>query len=208
MRRAAILLVVVILASQAAAVGLGFTVSPRLLFPLHDPYQEDAAIERGVMLGFGFSFDISLFPGLTAGPYFGGLFNTDTQNLGGSTEGKAIWTDLIMGARLRFSIPTGGAWRPWIFVAPGYGFLSLTAKTESPWGTFETDYDNTGGFGLDAGIGVDYLISSVFSVGFGLDFHLNTADKVKQEIEGETYEYNLEESPVGFGFGFNAGIDL
>jgi hypothetical protein len=209
MRRAAILLAVVILASQAAAVGLGFTVSPRLLFPLHDPYIDGGTWERGVMLGFGFSFDISLFPGLTAGPYFGGLFPLDTYPLQGSEgDGKVFWTDLVVGARFKYSVPTGGPWRPWLSVAPGYGILSATARAEYYGITYETDYDNTGGFGLDAGLGVDYRISETFFVGFGIDFHLNTADMLKYEINGDRRDWELEESPVGFGFGFNAGIDL
>jgi len=209
MRRATLLLTVVILATQAAALGFGFTVSPRFLFPLHDPYVDDGNWEQGVMAGFSFSFDISLIPGFTVGPYFGGLFPTDTYPLEWSEgDGYLCWTDLVVGARLKYSIPTGGAWRPWIFVAPGYGFLSLTVKSKSSWGTFETEYDNTGGFGLDAGIGVDYRISEVFFVGFGVDFHINTADKVELNVEGEIWDYELEESPVGLGFGFNAGINL
>jgi hypothetical protein len=207
-RRLVTVILAFVFVTAAQGVSFGFTVSPRLLFPLHDPYEGDADIERGVMVGFGFSFDISLFPGLTAGPYIGGLFNTDSQDWDDPYEGKVIWSDLVMGALLKFSISTGGPWRPWLFVAPGYGFLSCTARYESPWGTYETDYDNTGGFGLDAGLGVDYRFSEVISIGFGLDFHLNTADKVEQEVEGETYELELEESPVGLGFAFNAGISL
>ncbi len=209
MRRAAILPAVVILASQAAAVGLGFTVSPRLLFPLHDPYIDGGNWDRGVMLGFSFSFDISLFPGLDVGPYFGGLFPADTYPLEWSEgDGKVFWTDLVIGARFKYSVPTGGPLRPWLSVAPGYGILSATAKADYSGITYSTEYDNTGGFGLDAGIGVDYRISEVFSVGFGVDFHMNTADTVEYEFGGETVEWELEESPVGLGFGFNAGIDL
>jgi len=209
MRRATLLLTVVILATQAAAVGFGFTVSPRFLFPLHDPFEDDGNWERGVMAGFSFSFDISLIPGFTVGPYFGGLFPTDTYPLEWvEGDGKVFWTDLVVGARLKYSIPTGGPLRPWLSVAPGYGILSMTARAEYHGVAYETDYDNTGGFGLDAGIGVDYRISEVFFVGFGVDFHINTADKLELNVEGEIWDFELEESPVGLGFGFNAGINL
>lgn len=211
MRGTTIFLTILILASQAAALGFGFTVAPRLLFPLYRPYQPDMLWdpEQGVAWGFGFSFDLHLFPGFTAGPYFGGLFNTDTFQVGDFIrDGEYIWTDLVIGALLKYSIPTGSPWLPWLFVAPGYGSLSSTLRYESDLGIYEGDNKNTGGFGLDAGIGVDYQISDVISVGLGAHVHLNTADEVEYELGGETNKWELEESPLGLGFGFNAGINL
>lgn len=208
MRKAAILLACAALASQAA-VGLGFTVSPRLLFPLHKPYEDDTDIERGVMAGFSFSFDLRFLPGFSAGPYFGGLFYTDNEQFPeGDAEYQICWSDLVIGAILKYSIPTGGPIQPWLSVALGYGSLSAKNKNITPFGTFEFDCKNTGGFGLDAGIGLDYRFSEMFSVGFGVDFHMNTADKVEYEWYDETYELELEESPVGLGFAFDVGINL
>ncbi|MCK4594345.1 hypothetical protein KAU45_07570 [bacterium] len=209
MRGPVIVVCVLFLMIQALAVGFGFTVAPRLLFPLYRPYQPDMLWDpdQGVMWGFGFSFDLWLFPGFTAGPYFGGLFNTDTFRLDDYTlEGAYRWTDLVIGARFKYAIPTGSPWRPWLFVAPGYGSLSATLEVDNPWVNYEIDYKNTGGFGLDAGIGVDYRISETFFVGFGLDLHLNTADKVERKVDGQTWEFELEESPVGLGFGIEVGV--
>jgi len=212
MRRAAILLAVVILASQAMAVGLGFTVSPRLLFPLYYPYEPDMLWQpdQDLMWGFGVSFDLVLFPGFTAGPYFGGLFNTDTFTVGtgdNAIEGTYRWTGLVIGALFKYSFSTGSPWRPWLSVASGYASLSATLKVDNPL-EYEIDFKDTGGFGLDAGIGVDYRISEMFFVGFGAHVHLNTADTVEYEMYGENQEWVLEESPVGLGFGMNMGLVL
>jgi hypothetical protein len=210
-RRAALFLALAILASQAAAVGFGFTVSPRLLFPLYYPYEPDMLWQpdQGVMAGFGVSLDLSLFPGFTAGPYLGALFTTDTFQVGDFIrDGEYVWSDLVIGALLKYSIPTGGPWLPWIFAAPGYGSFGSTIRYEYDWGTYENDNKNTGGFGLDAGIGVDYRLSETLCVGLGAHVHLNTADTVEYEIGGETTEWELEESPLGLGVGMNLGLVL
>jgi hypothetical protein len=208
MRKAAILFAVVIFASRAAAMGLGFTVGPRFLFPLNDPYEWDDTIQRGVLGGFKLGLDLDLLPGLTVGPYVSGLFGTDT----GGTEGdlyvnKYYWSDLVLGVCAKYSIATGSPWQPWISVAPGYGVLGLTFTTYSLFGDYYVD-GGGGGFGLDAGIGVDYQISEVVSVGFGADFHLNTTDKLKYEYEGEPGEVDVYESPLNLGFGFDVAVAL
>ncbi len=210
MRGLTTILCVLFLAIQATAVGFGFTVAPRFLFPLHDPYDPDNLFykpDQGVVWGFGFSLDLELFSGFTAGPYFGGLFTTDTFRID-DYSGAYRWTDLVIGARFKYAIPTGSPWRPWVSVAPGYGFLSATLEVDNPWYNYEIDYKNTGGFGLDAGIGVDYWFTDMLFVGFGADLHLNTADKLEYEWYGEEQEWELEESPVALGFGMDVGVSF
>ena len=145
------------------------------------------------------------------GPYIGGLYNTDTfsEDVDDTlVEGAYTWTDLLIGALIKYSFPTGGPWRPWISVAPGFGVLSSTTKYFGDSWTFENDNRNTGGFGLDVGAGVDYRFLETITVGFGVRFHINTADTVEYDLYGETYEWELKESPVGFGVGLDVGVSL
>jgi hypothetical protein len=196
-----------LLAANAWGIGLGFTVGPRFLFPLNDPYDWNDTIQRGALVGFRISLDLGLLPGLTAGPYVSGLFGTDSGADEAFYQNEYYWSDLVLGANLKLTFATGGPWRPWISISPGYGVLALTFTTYSIFGIYDVD-GGGGGFGLDAGLGVDYRISETFTVGLGADFHLNTADRLEYEYEGEPGEVDVYESPLDLGFGFDVGVSL
>ncbi|OGD78306.1 MAG: hypothetical protein A2Y64_07090 [Candidatus Coatesbacteria bacterium RBG_13_66_14] len=202
MRRIAVVLLLAALAAGALEVGV--TLSARGLFALEAPYSFDSfwdqAVETGVRYGFGFMLNLHLGGGFALGPCVCGTFFTDDISLDDpysdyDHDYAYDWTEFFFGLGARYDFVTKGSYRPWVRVAGGYLSTDLTV-TEKGVGTTDS---SGGGWGAEAGLGLDLYMADYFSVGVSCEYRL-TGVGVDSEV--------LADTASALGAGVNLGFSF
>ncbi len=139
---------------QGAEVGVVF---PRYVFPTGDGYADEYEIDGGIGFGFSLMFAVTDVIALE-----GGMLQTNHKTPDGQ---KWDMDEVYIG--LRYIILHDVAWQPFV----GLGGCRLALETDQE-ALAPLEFRRINGFGGVVYAGVDYIMSSRWTLNFRMDYHL------------------------------------